>query len=144
MRVGGDEGPAPALAAELVDREAEHLGGLVEDELGGDGAGLGDGEQVGEDASVGGDRPADPSESDRLHVVRIVDVQLEHDDLFNIDVARLPAQVSDKFPRRLFIGFAFTISAVLWRSSHRRTAGSPSSPGRPAKRWSMHTALNRC
>lgn len=35
------------------------------------------------------DRPADPSESDRLHVVRVTDVRLEHDDLFDIDVARL-------------------------------------------------------
>lgn len=33
--------------------------------------------------------------------------------LYNIDVERLPAQVSDKFPRRLFIGFVFTLSAIL-------------------------------
>ena len=30
---GGDERPAPALAAEVLDGPAEHLGGLVEDEL---------------------------------------------------------------------------------------------------------------
>jgi hypothetical protein len=33
--------------------------------------------------------------------------------LSKIDVARLPAQVSTGFPRRLFIGFVFTLSAVL-------------------------------
>jgi hypothetical protein len=44
------------------------------------------------------DRPADPSETDRLHVVRIVDVQLEHDDLFNIDVARLRWDAADAPP----------------------------------------------
>jgi hypothetical protein len=30
-----------------------------------------------------------------------------------IDVARLPAQVSARFPRRIFIGFTFVVSAVL-------------------------------
>lgn len=44
------------------------------------------------------DRPADPSVTDRLHVVRIVDVQLEHDDLFNIDAARLSWEVVDAPP----------------------------------------------
>ena len=65
---GGDERPAPALAAEVVDRPAEHLGGLVEDQLGGDHAGRGGREEVGEhllgdllgelgavEAGVGGD-----------------------------------------------------------------------------------------
>lgn len=33
--------------------------------------------------------------------------------LHSIDVARLPAQVSARFPRRLFIGFTFVVSAVL-------------------------------
>jgi hypothetical protein len=33
--------------------------------------------------------------------------------LSNIDVAHLPTQISTRFPRRLFIGFVFTISAVL-------------------------------
>jgi hypothetical protein len=33
--------------------------------------------------------------------------------LANIDVARLPAQVSTRFPRRLFIGFVFAVGAVL-------------------------------
>lgn len=33
--------------------------------------------------------------------------------LHNIDVAHLPAQVSARFPRRLFIGFTFAVSAVL-------------------------------
>ncbi|MDT5156602.1 MAG: hypothetical protein QOH51_959 [Acidobacteriota bacterium] len=44
------------------------------------------------------DHPADPSETDRLHVVRIVDVRLEHDDLFNIDVARLSWAAEDALP----------------------------------------------
>lgn len=44
------------------------------------------------------DRPADPSEIDRLHLVRIVDVQLERDDLFNIDVARLRWEADDALP----------------------------------------------
>lgn len=33
--------------------------------------------------------------------------------LYDIDVARLPAQISTGFPHRLFIGFLFTLSAVL-------------------------------
>jgi hypothetical protein len=33
--------------------------------------------------------------------------------LSSIDVARLPAQVSTRFPRRIFIGFTFVMSAVL-------------------------------
>ena len=33
--------------------------------------------------------------------------------LHSIDVARLPAEVSAQFPRRLFIGFTFVLSAVL-------------------------------
>lgn len=44
------------------------------------------------------DRPADPSEIDRLHVVRVVDVQLEHDELFNIDLARLRWEAEDAPP----------------------------------------------
>jgi hypothetical protein len=44
------------------------------------------------------DRPADPSETDRLHVVRVVDVRLEHDDLFNLDVVRLRWETDDAPP----------------------------------------------
>lgn len=33
--------------------------------------------------------------------------------LHGIDVARLPAQVSQRFPRRLFIGYTFVVSAML-------------------------------
>ncbi len=33
--------------------------------------------------------------------------------LHDVDVARLPAQVSARFPRRLFIGFTFVMSALL-------------------------------
>lgn len=33
--------------------------------------------------------------------------------LHGIDVARLPAKVSDRFPRRLFIGFTFVVSGIL-------------------------------
>lgn len=44
------------------------------------------------------DRPADPSETDRLHLVRVVDVRLEHDDLFNVEVARIRWQVEDALP----------------------------------------------
>ncbi len=44
------------------------------------------------------DRPADPSETDRLHVVRIVDVELGHDELFDIDVARLRWSAADALP----------------------------------------------
>lgn len=33
--------------------------------------------------------------------------------LHGIDVARLPAKVSDRFPRRLFIGFTFVASGIL-------------------------------
>jgi hypothetical protein len=44
------------------------------------------------------DSPADPSESDRLHVVHIVEVQLEHDELFNIDVVRLRWEAEDAPP----------------------------------------------
>ncbi|HEX7177280.1 MAG TPA: hypothetical protein VF240_18630 [Pyrinomonadaceae bacterium] len=44
------------------------------------------------------DRPADPSESDRLHVVRVVDVRLEHDDLFDVDVARIRWEAEDATP----------------------------------------------
>jgi hypothetical protein len=44
------------------------------------------------------DRPADPSESDRLHVVRVSDVTLEHDDLFNVDVARIRWRPEDATP----------------------------------------------
>ncbi len=46
---GGHQGPAPARAAEVVDRPAEHLRRLVEDELGGDDPGSARREQVGED-----------------------------------------------------------------------------------------------
>ena len=35
------------------------------------------------------DLPADPSETDRVHVVRVVEVRREHDDLFDVDVARI-------------------------------------------------------
>lgn len=44
------------------------------------------------------DHPADPSEAERLHVVRIVDVRLDHDDLFDLDVARLRWEVEDALP----------------------------------------------
>ena len=44
------------------------------------------------------DRPADPSEMARLHVVRIVDVQRERDELFNLDVARLRWRAEDAMP----------------------------------------------
>jgi hypothetical protein len=44
------------------------------------------------------DRPADPSELDRLHVVRIVDVDFERDELFNIDLVRLRWQAEDALP----------------------------------------------
>ena len=44
------------------------------------------------------DRPADPSEADRLHFVRVTDVRLEHDDLFNIDVARIRWEPEDATP----------------------------------------------
>jgi hypothetical protein len=44
------------------------------------------------------DRPADPSEIDRLHVVRVTDVNLQHDDLFDIDVARIRWRTEDALP----------------------------------------------
>jgi hypothetical protein len=44
------------------------------------------------------DRPADPSETDRLHVVRVTEVRLEHDDLFNVDVARIRWRPEDAPP----------------------------------------------
>jgi hypothetical protein len=44
------------------------------------------------------DRPADPSEADRLHVVRVSDVRLEHDDLFDVDVARIRWRAEDALP----------------------------------------------
>ena len=44
------------------------------------------------------DVPADPSETDRLHVVRVVEVRLEHDDLFDVDVARIRWQARDTPP----------------------------------------------
>lgn len=44
------------------------------------------------------DRPADPSETDRLHVVQVVDVRLEHDDLFDVDVARIRWRDEDALP----------------------------------------------
>ena len=46
---GGDERPAPALAAEVLDGPAEHLGGLVEDQLGGDDPRAWRWQEVGED-----------------------------------------------------------------------------------------------
>jgi hypothetical protein len=33
--------------------------------------------------------------------------------LSNIDIERLPTQISTRFPRRLFIGFVFTVATVL-------------------------------
>jgi hypothetical protein len=44
------------------------------------------------------DTPADPSEADRLHVVRVVDVRLQHDDLFDVDVARIRWEAQDAPP----------------------------------------------
>ena len=46
------------------------------------------------------DVPADPSEADRLHVVRVIEVRLGHDDLFDVDVAsiRWEAQDAPPFP----------------------------------------------
>jgi len=44
------------------------------------------------------DIPADPSEADRPHVVRVVDVRLEHDNLFNVDVARIRWEAADAPP----------------------------------------------
>jgi hypothetical protein len=44
------------------------------------------------------DIPADPSEADRLHVVRVVEVRLEHDDLFEVDVARIRWEAQDAPP----------------------------------------------
>jgi hypothetical protein len=44
------------------------------------------------------DVPADPSEADRLHVVRVVEVRLEHDDLFDVDVARIRWEAKDAPP----------------------------------------------
>jgi hypothetical protein len=44
------------------------------------------------------DVPADPSEADRLHVVRVVEVRLEHDDLFDVDVARIRWEARDAPP----------------------------------------------
>jgi len=44
------------------------------------------------------DIPADPSEADRLHVVRVVEVRLEHDDLFDVDVARIRWEAQDAPP----------------------------------------------
>jgi hypothetical protein len=46
------------------------------------------------------DVPADPSEADRLHVVRVIEVRLGHDDLFDVDVARVrwEAQGAPPFP----------------------------------------------
>lgn len=44
------------------------------------------------------ERPADPSESERLHVVRVTEVSLEHDDLFNLDVARIRWSSDDATP----------------------------------------------
>jgi hypothetical protein len=44
------------------------------------------------------DRPADPSEADRLHVVRVTDVELERDELFNVDVARIRWASDDALP----------------------------------------------
>ncbi len=44
------------------------------------------------------DRPADPSESDRVHIVRVTDVDLQHDDLFNVDIARIRWADEDALP----------------------------------------------
>lgn len=44
------------------------------------------------------DRPADPSETDRLHVVRVTDVRLERDELFHVDVARIRWEADDATP----------------------------------------------
>ena len=44
------------------------------------------------------DISADPSETDRLHVVRVVEVRLEHDDLFDVDVARIRWEAQDAPP----------------------------------------------
>ncbi|HEV8637632.1 MAG TPA: hypothetical protein VG370_25720 [Chloroflexota bacterium] len=44
------------------------------------------------------DVPADPSEADRLHVVRVVEVRLQHDDLFDVDVARIRWEARDALP----------------------------------------------
>jgi hypothetical protein len=44
------------------------------------------------------DVPADPSETGRLHVIRVVEVRLEHDDLFDVDVARIRWEAQDAPP----------------------------------------------
>jgi hypothetical protein len=44
------------------------------------------------------DRAADQSEADRWHVVRVTDVHLEHDDLFDVDVARIRWRTEDALP----------------------------------------------